>query len=78
MAQPSVTIATTTGWTPTCACRAGEPIPATVLDPFAGSGTTLRVAVNLGRNAIGIELNPEYAALAERLIGQTQPALIAV
>ena len=69
-------ITTTTGWTPTCECDAGAPVPATVLDPFAGSGTTLRAAVNLGRNAIGIELNPEYAALAERLLAQTQPALL--
>lgn len=34
-----------------------------VLDPFAGSGTTLRVAHDLGRDVIGIELNPEYVAL---------------
>lgn len=32
----------------------------TVLDPFAGSGTTLRVAQNLNRNSIGIEIVPEY------------------
>jgi DNA modification methylase len=32
----------------------------TVLDPFCGSGTTLRVALKSGRNAIGIELNPEF------------------
>jgi hypothetical protein len=35
-----------------------------VLDPFAGAGTTGVVAGQLGRDFIGIELNPEYAALA--------------
>ncbi len=40
----------------------------TVLDPFAGSGTTLAVAAELGRQAIGCELNPDYVRLAgERL-----------
>lgn len=47
-------------------------------DLAAGGGTTLRVAVSLGRDGIGVELNPEYADLAERLLAQTQPALIAV
>lgn len=40
----------------------------TVLDPFAGSGTTGVVALNHGRRFIGIELNPEYADLARRRI----------
>ena len=44
---------------------AGCPEGGTVLEPFAGSGTTLAVAAELGRNAIGCELNPEYIALAE-------------
>lgn len=35
-----------------------------VLDPFSGAGTTLLVAEQLGRDSIGIELNPEYAAMA--------------
>lgn len=36
-----------------------------VLDPFAGSGTTLAVAVELGRKYVGIELNPKYQPLIE-------------
>ena len=38
----------------------------TILDPFFGSGTTGMVALELGRKAIGIELNPEYVKLAEK------------
>ena len=58
----------TTGWRPTCACDAGEPVPCTVLDPFGGSGTTGLVADQLGRNAILVELNPHYAEMARRRI----------
>ena len=36
----------------------------TVLDPFAGAGTTNKVAIECGRNAIGIELQREYYDLA--------------
>lgn len=52
--------AVTTGWQPTCTCNAGGPIPATILDPFAGSGTTLRVALRLGRHAIGVDISDVY------------------
>lgn len=48
--------------------KAGCPAGGTVLDPFGGAGTTGLVADRLGRNAILIELNPEYAAMAERRI----------
>lgn len=36
-----------------------------VLDPFSGSGTTLRVCQQLGRRAVGIELNPEYVSMTK-------------
>jgi len=49
---------------------AGCPFGGTVLDPFAGSGTTLRVAADHGRNAIGIELNPDYIALAHKRLAE--------
>ena len=39
-----------------------------MLDPFGGAGTTGLVADRLGRNALLIELNPEYTAMAERRI----------
>ena len=74
----------TLGWTPSCSCdccieeHGQQPyyptIPCTVLDPFSGSGTTGAVACTMGRDYIGIELNPEYAAMSERRIGRaTRP-----
>jgi DNA modification methylase len=52
-----------TGYTD-CNCNA-EFKPGIVLDPFMGSGTTAIVARKLGRNFIGIELNPKYIKMAE-------------
>jgi site-specific DNA-methyltransferase (adenine-specific) len=46
-----------------CGCEAPTR-PGLVLDPFAGSGTTLKVARDLGRDALGIELHPGFAVLA--------------
>lgn len=47
---------------------AGCPIGGTVLDPFGGAGTTGMVADRHGRNAILIELNPDYAEMARKRI----------
>lgn len=52
----------TTGWVPGCDCDA-DPIPCTVLDPFGGSGTVGKVALELGRRAVLIELNPKYVEM---------------
>jgi len=50
-----------------CDCNAGWR-PGLVLDPFLGSGTTAVVAERLGRRWLGVELNPNYAALARQRI----------
>jgi site-specific DNA-methyltransferase (cytosine-N4-specific) len=51
--------------------QAGCPTDGTVLDPFAGSGTTLMVARKLARKAVGIELNPDYIDIIRDRIGPT-------
>jgi len=48
--------------------RAGCPENGIVLDPFMGSGTTAVAAKRLGRNYLGIELNPKYIKMAEKRI----------
>ena len=49
-----------------------------VLDPFSGSGTTAKAAKELGRRFLGLEINPEYCAIAERRIAQETLGLEAV
>ncbi len=70
-----VTVTKTIGWEPTCVCNSGV-MPCTVLDPFFGSGTTGLVADRLQRNAIGIELNPTYAAMAQDRINGDRGGLL--
>jgi DNA modification methylase len=47
----------------------------TVLDPMAGTGSTLIAALRAGRNSYGIELNPKYAEIAARVVQEEQSAL---
>ena len=60
----------TTGVKPTCECPSpGEDLePCTVLDPFSGAGTTGMVALRLGCQYVGVELNPEYAKMSRNRI----------
>jgi DNA modification methylase len=58
-----------TGWELTCNCNA-DTVPATVLDPFVGSGTTLAVAQRLGRKGVGTDINDEYLELAQKRLSK--------
>ena len=60
------------GWQPTCSCEATI-VPAIVLDPFVGSGTTLAVAQALGRRGVGLDLNREYLGIAVKRIEAVTP-----
>lgn len=71
-----VTYRQTVGWRPGCSCGAPT-IPATVLDPFSGTGKTGVAALKLGRSYLGVELNPEYAAISERLLAGVAPLFAA-
>jgi DNA modification methylase len=47
----------------------------TVLDPMAGTGSTLIAALRAGRNSYGIELNPKYAEIAKQIIEEERAVL---
>jgi len=56
-------------------CRLVTPPGGTVLDPFMGSGTTIKAALSEGFNAIGIERDPAYFAMAEHRMNGAQLGL---
>jgi DNA modification methylase len=47
----------------------------TILDPMAGTGSTLIAALRAGRHSYGIELNPKYAEIAKQLIHEERESL---
>jgi len=65
--------ATTIDWSPSCSCGDAGLVPCTLLDPFAGVGTTALVANALGRKAVLIEANATYAAMAQERIDKELP-----
>src|SRR5690349_10961804 len=48
----------------------------TILDPMAGTGSSLVAALRAGRNSYGVELNPKYAEIAEQIIEQERKLLV--
>lgn len=48
----------------------------TILDPFAGSGTTIKAAINLERNSIGYEINEDLIPVIKRRLNIGQSLLI--
>ena len=56
---------------PTRCIKAGSAMGDTVLDPFSGAGTTGVACVALGREYIGVEVNPEYMKLSEDRLGKS-------
>ena len=67
-----ISIKTTIGWQPTCTCKNSGNARCIVLDPFAGSGTTLYVAEQYGRDSVGIELSEEYCKLIHKRMDKMQ------
>jgi DNA modification methylase len=61
----------TAGWTD---CGHGTPARGVVLDPFVGTGTTLRTAVKMGYDAVGVDLTPLMPEDIEALDGQASTA----
>jgi len=60
-----------TEWVQGCDCDTDATEPGIALDPFAGAGTTALVAKEHGRRFVGIDLNAEYVAMAQKRLGLT-------
>lgn len=70
----------TVGWEPTCECGVEETAACLVLDPFGGSGTTGRVAIELNRRAVLLDLAysaDAYAPLAQERLRDVQREMFA-
>jgi DNA modification methylase len=63
-------------WSKACSCVTTKVVPATVLDPFIGSGTTASVALELGRRAIGIDLSSAY--IQQNAVPRIEGALVSI
>jgi site-specific DNA-methyltransferase (adenine-specific) len=55
--------------------KSGAPENAVIVDPYCGSGTTLRAAKDLGRKAIGIEIEERYCEIAAKRCNEAQPSM---
>ena len=65
-------------WQPTCTCKNEGSGRCIVLDPFAGSGTTLWVAEHYGRDSVGIELSEKYVKLIEKRMADMQQTIFSL
>ena len=67
----TITVTTDSEWRESCDCDTDATEAGIALDPFAGAGTTALVAKNHGRRFVGIDLNEEYVAMAQKRLGLT-------
>ena len=66
----------TVNWRPTCECGDSSSVPATVLDPFVGTGTTCLAAQRLGRRSVGVDLSLSYLDQAVKRVSEISLPLI--
>jgi hypothetical protein len=73
-----ITTAIPRGWESSCTCLEPTPVPCVVFDPFNGAGTTGVAANALGRDYAGLDINPEYLAMAARRISRPHARVASV